>query len=87
MGKKYVYMFTEGNAKMRNLLGGKGAGLAEMTNAHSTMRITARSTMRSWGRLRKPSANWRKSPEKSSGIKRIRFLYLFVPVHALLCRV
>ena len=32
MGKKYVYMFTEGNAKMRNLLGGKGAGLAEMTN-------------------------------------------------------
>ena len=29
---KYVYMFTEGNAKMRNLLGGKGANLAEMTN-------------------------------------------------------
>ena len=32
MGKKYVYMFTEGNADMRNLLGGKGANLAEMTN-------------------------------------------------------
>ena len=30
-GKKYVYMFTEGNAGMRNLLGGKGANLAEMT--------------------------------------------------------
>ena len=29
--KKYVYMFSEGNAGMRNLLGGKGAGLAEMT--------------------------------------------------------
>ncbi|MDD2441967.1 MAG: PEP/pyruvate-binding domain-containing protein, partial [Eubacteriales bacterium] len=28
---KYVYMFSEGNAKMRNLLGGKGANLAEMT--------------------------------------------------------
>ncbi len=28
---KYVYMFAEGNAKMRNLLGGKGANLAEMT--------------------------------------------------------
>ena len=28
---KYVYMFSEGNAGMRNLLGGKGAGLAEMT--------------------------------------------------------
>ena len=32
MAKKYVYLFKEGNAKMRNLLGGKGANLAEMTN-------------------------------------------------------
>ena len=32
MAKKYVYMFTEGNANMRELLGGKGANLAEMTN-------------------------------------------------------
>ena len=32
MSKKYVYMFSEGNAGMRNLLGGKGANLAEMTN-------------------------------------------------------
>ena len=31
MSKKYVYLFNEGNASMRNLLGGKGAGLAEMT--------------------------------------------------------
>ncbi|MGN0593360.1 MAG: pyruvate, phosphate dikinase [Ruminococcus sp.] len=31
MSKKYVYLFTEGNAKMRELLGGKGANLAEMT--------------------------------------------------------
>ncbi len=30
--KKYVYMFTEGNKDMRNILGGKGANLAEMTN-------------------------------------------------------
>jgi len=30
--QKYVYMFAEGNASMRNLLGGKGANLAEMTN-------------------------------------------------------
>ncbi len=29
---KYVYLFSEGNATMRNLLGGKGANLAEMTN-------------------------------------------------------
>ena len=32
MDMKYVYLFTEGNADMRNLLGGKGANLAEMTN-------------------------------------------------------
>ena len=31
MSKKYVYLFSEGNAKMRELLGGKGANLAEMT--------------------------------------------------------
>ena len=32
MSKKYVYLFSEGNAKMRELLGGKGANLAEMSN-------------------------------------------------------
>src|SRR4051812_3746777 len=30
---KWVYLFDEGNASMRDLLGGKGAGLSEMTNA------------------------------------------------------
>ena len=30
MATKYVYLFSEGNASMRNLLGGKGANLAEM---------------------------------------------------------
>ncbi len=37
MGKKYVYFFgdghAEGSARLKDLLGGKGAGLAEMTNA------------------------------------------------------
>ncbi|MCI8949496.1 MAG: pyruvate, phosphate dikinase [Lachnospiraceae bacterium] len=32
MARKWVYLFSEGNATMRNLLGGKGANLAEMTN-------------------------------------------------------
>ncbi|MCR5648619.1 MAG: pyruvate, phosphate dikinase [Oscillospiraceae bacterium] len=32
MDKKYIYLFTEGNGNMRELLGGKGANLAEMTN-------------------------------------------------------
>ncbi|MBS1381595.1 MAG: hypothetical protein HPZ89_05045, partial [Oscillospiraceae bacterium] len=31
MSKKFVYLFSEGNGKMRELLGGKGANLAEMT--------------------------------------------------------
>ena len=33
---KWVYLFTEGDATMRNLLGGKGANLAEMTNTCTT---------------------------------------------------
>ena len=32
MSKKFVYMFSEGHASQRNLLGGKGANLAEMTH-------------------------------------------------------
>ena len=32
MNGKYVYLFKEGNAEMREILGGKGANLAEMTN-------------------------------------------------------
>lgn len=32
MSKKYVYLFSEGNESMKNILGGKGANLAEMTN-------------------------------------------------------
>ena len=31
--RKWIYLFSEGNASMRDLLGGKGAGVAEMTNA------------------------------------------------------
>ena len=32
MAKKYIYLFSEGNGNMRELLGGKGANLAGMTN-------------------------------------------------------
>ncbi len=71
---KWVYMFTEGNADMRNLLGGKGANLAEMTNLGlpvpqgftiqqklvlSTMRMEDRSTMRSWLRSWKQLQRWK----------------------------
>ena len=65
MAKKYCYLFSEGNANMRELLGGKGANLAEMTNIGlpvpqvyvsqrklvlSIMRTTVRSILRSWQR-------------------------------------
>ena len=36
MDKKYVYLFNEGNSEMKELLGGKGANLAEMTNLRIT---------------------------------------------------
>ena len=39
MSKKYVYQFTEGNASMRELLGGKGANLAEMTSIFGKDRV------------------------------------------------
>ena len=56
---KYVYLFTEGNGNMRELLGGKGANLAEMTNIGlpvpqgftSTTKTAVRSMTRSWARL------------------------------------
>ena len=64
MANKWVYLFSEGDATMRNLLGGKGANLAEMTKLrpsgtaglyhhyrglHTVLRgRTGRSTMRSW---------------------------------------
>ena len=55
MATKWVYMFKEGNATMRNLLGGKGANLFRFRRdsllqqklVHSTMRTEDRSTTRS----------------------------------------
>ena len=36
MANKWVYLFSEGNANMRELLGGKGANLAEMTSLRTS---------------------------------------------------
>ncbi len=83
MANKWVYMFSEGDMTMRNLLGGKGANLAEMTSiglpvpqgftittepAHSTMRTAARSATRSWHRLWTASRRWKRSTARSSAI-------------------
>ena len=51
MSKKYVYLFSEGNATMRELLGGKGANLAEMTNIGLPMMSGAARRSRCCGML------------------------------------
>ena len=99
---KWVYMFTEGNADMRNLLGGKGANLAEMTNlglpvpqgftitteaCTQYMRMEDRSTTRSWVRSWKQSPRWKELPERNSVTSRILCLFPFVQAQELLCQV
>ena len=99
---KWVYMFTEGNATMRNLLGGKGANLAEMTNlglpVPQGFTITTEActqyyedgrklTTKSWHRSWNPSQRWKKLQVRNSEIKKTRFLYLFVQEQGHQCRV
>ena len=89
---KWVYMFTEGNADMRNLLGGKGANLAEMTNLGlpvpqgftvTTEACTQYYEVRSW----KQSIKWKESQERNSETLRIRCSFLYVPEQELPCQV
>ena len=65
---KYVYLFSEGNASMRNLLGGKGANLAEMTNlglpVPQGFTITTEACTAYYDK---------KSPERNSVTRRTRF--------------
>ena len=99
---KWVYMFTEGNADMRNLLGGKGANLAEMTNlglpVPQGFTITTEACTQYYedGRkindeimdqIMRPLRRWKASPGKSSVTKRIRCLSPFVPERVHPCRV
>ena len=89
MGKKWVYLFTEGNADMRELLGGKGANLAEMTNIglsgstgvyyyHGSLYpvlrgMVERLMMRLWDRLTNISRRWNRLQARSLEIWRIHF--------------
>ena len=84
--KKWVYLFTEGNANMRELLGGKGANLAEMTNiglpVPQGFTITTEACTQYYedgreineeSRVRSTSTllRWKRSPAKSSATTRI----------------
>ena len=99
---KWVYMFTEGDATMRNTLGGKGANLAEMTKLGLpvpqgfTITTDACTQYYEDGRkindeimeqIMEESLKWKRSQERNSVIKRIHFLYLFVQEQELLCQV
>ena len=85
MSKKYVYLFKEGNGSMRELLGGKGANLAEMTNlglpVPQGFTITTEACTQyyedgrkinrrdPWLRSWNTLAKWKRSPARSSAIK------------------
>ena len=97
---KRVYKFSEGNADMRNLLGGKGANLAEMTNIGlpipNGFTISTRPA-RIITMMDKPSMKIRRSRSsrhlhglrafraRSSATLRTRFWFLFVPARAHPC--
>ena len=80
--KKYVYMFPEGNGKMRELLGGKGANLAEMTG----LGMPARPSIRIF-RIRScfTSISLKRLPAKPSATPRSRCSYPFARVRAHPC--
>jgi len=97
MSKKYCYLFTEGNANLRELLGGKGANLAEMTNiglpVPQGFTITTeactqyyedgrRSTTRSSPRSWSMWKRWRRSPARSSATSTILCSFPSVPARA-----
>ena len=80
---KWVYMFSEGDMTMRNLLGGKGANLAEMTSIGLPVpqgftitteactqytKMVARLTTRSWHRPWKALRRWKSSMERNLAI-------------------
>jgi len=87
---KWVYMFTEGNATMRNLLGGKGANLAEMTNlglpVPQGFTITTEACTQYYEDGRKINDEIM-AQIRNSEIKKTRFLYLFVQEQGHQCRV
>ena len=99
MAKKWVYTFKEGNMTMRNLLGGKGANLAEMTEiglpVPQGFTITTEACTQYYEDGRKindeimqqamEGVKWME--EVNGKTSRTRFSFPFVPVLALRCPV
>ena len=95
MANKWVYTFKEGNMTMRNLLGGKGANLAEMTEiglpVPQGFTITTEACTQYYEDGRKINDEimaqtmegvngWKRLTERNSVTLRILFSYLFVQV-------
>ena len=102
MATKWVYMLKEGDATMRNLLGGKGANLAEMTNlglpVPQGFTITTEACTQYYEDGRKINdeimaqimesiTKWKRSPERNSATKKILFWFPFVLVQEHPCLV
>ena len=95
MARKWVYLFSEGNASMRELLGGKGANLAEMTSlglpVPQGFTITTEACTQYYEDGREINeeiqAQINEYIVKSLATARIRFSYLFVQEQELLCLV
>ena len=100
--KKYVYLFSEGNKDMRNLLGGKGANLAEMTNiglpVPQGFTVTTEACTRYYedgkviakeieDQVYEKLAELEKITGKTMGMHIIHYLFLYVLGQELLCLV
>ena len=84
--KKYVYMFPEGNGKMRELLGGKGANLAEMTGLGMPVPQGFTITIRIFRiRFWSTSISSKRPPARLSAIPSARCSYPFARVRAHPC--
>lgn len=99
---KWVYKFHEGSAAMRNLLGGKGCNLAEMTNLGMpipqgfTVTTEACTEYYNCGKqisqeiqdqILRPLPGWKVSMARSLVIQRIRYWFPYVPAHVHPCLV
>ena len=95
MANKWVYLFSEGNANMRELLGGKGANLAEMTGlglpVPQGFTITTEACTQYYedgrkindeimGQIMEYIERWKRSPARSLVTGKIHFWFPFVPV-------
>ena len=80
---KYVYLFSEGNGSMRELLGGKGANLAEMTNLG--MPVPQGFTVTTEACTQYYNDGWRPSVARSSPIPRTPCWFPCAPVPAPPC--